>query len=138
METAKQVPRRLEGMRAMVAEAAADAPLDPSASQNQNIALLLLAMFAVTGTMHWPRGWVQAAQEEFLRAGCCVPTREILRWFRSRVQDDPGYFAGTPGADPELIRDLADRCYEASESETPPPVQAGARTVKRPTQRRRP
>jgi hypothetical protein len=110
-ELVRPCHRALPEMRELVAEAVADAPLDPSATVNRNLALLLLAMFAVTGSIRWPGGWIRAVQEEFLRAGCSVPTPASIRWLRGRLQDDPASFEGLPGADTELLRDLEDRSY---------------------------
>jgi hypothetical protein len=101
--------RALDRMRDLAAEAAADASPRPGATQNANLALLLLAMFAITGSIRWPPGWVRAVQEEFAKAGCSVPTPAVARWMRGRLQDDPDAFASLPGADPELIEDLRRR-----------------------------
>jgi len=101
--------RTLPEMRELVVEAAVDAPLDPSASLRKNLVLLLMAMFAITGSIRWPGGWIRAVQEEFLRAGCSIPTPASIRWLRNHLQDDPASFAVFPEVDPELLRDLEDR-----------------------------
>lgn len=93
-------------MRDLVAEAAEAAPLDPDRSQRVNVVLLLLAMFYASGTVRWPRGWAGAVSRAMEAAGCLVPSRGSLRWYRVKLQNDPRVFAEVPGADPALISAL--------------------------------
>src|SRR5262249_46719423 len=91
---------------ALVAEAALDPPSDPSAPQRVNIVRLLLAMYAISGSVRFPRGWTRALILAMETAGARPPTVKVARWYRSRLSDAPGTFASVEGADPQLIEDI--------------------------------
>ena len=94
-----------------MAEAAGDAALDPGAADRRNVVLLLQAAFFSTGSMSLPRGWVRAAMDALEARGCRAPDASILRWYRSRLVDDPGSFEGVEGVAPEFVSDLMDRAH---------------------------
>ena len=94
-----------------MAEAAGDAALDPGAADRRNVVLLLQAAFFITGSMSLPRGWVRAAMDALEARGCRAPDASILRWYRSRLVDDPGSFEGVEGVAPEFVSDLMDRAH---------------------------
>lgn len=94
---------------ALVAEAIADAPIDLTWNQRECVVGVMLAMFNITGTMKFPRGWVRAVMLAFDAAGHPVrPTPASLRWYRRQIQNEPTLFAEVWGADPRLIQDLID------------------------------
>ncbi|MEM1380748.1 MAG: hypothetical protein AAGH41_08995 [Pseudomonadota bacterium] len=96
---------RQDEVDAMVAEAAGDYPPSADRRQVENVVRLIFGMYAVTGTMNLPRGWVRALIQTLRRAGCRAPTPSAARWYRSRIADDPASFARFC-PDPELLDDL--------------------------------
>lgn len=95
---------------ALVAEALVDAPIDVTANQRECIVLLMLALFNITGSMSFPRGWVRALILAFNASNHPVrPTPASLRWYRLQLQNEPQTFASVWGADPKLIEDLVER-----------------------------
>lgn len=99
--------RRQGEARELVAEAARDHPPDPAASDRANVVRLMLSMWNVSGTMRFPRGWTREMMLELGRRGCAVPNAKVLRWYRSKVADDPLQFITTPGVPRDLAEDLA-------------------------------
>jgi hypothetical protein len=95
---------------ALVAEAIADSPIEITWNQRECVVNLLLAMFNITGSMAFPRGWVRSVMLAFDAAEHPVPpTPSSLRWYRRQLQNEPQTFAGVWGADPRLIQDLIER-----------------------------
>lgn len=94
----------------LVAEAVADSPIVLTCNQRECVVGLMLAMFNITGTMAFPRGWVRAVMLAFDAAGHPArPTPSSLRWYRRQLQNEPTTFAGVWGADARLIQDLIER-----------------------------
>lgn len=91
---------------ALVAEAVQDSPLYPHEAQRANVARLIFAMFAITGSMNFPRGWARAVILAFEAAGAKAPTNKAIRWYRSRIAEDPEGFASIHGVDPQLVADI--------------------------------
>jgi hypothetical protein len=96
---------------ALVAEAAADLaeagyPLSPTHSVRQNVVRLLVAMFAITGTLNLRRGWVRSVMLAIEAAGCPATTATATRWYRVSLADDPEQFSGVPGLDASAFADL--------------------------------
>jgi hypothetical protein len=91
---------------ALVAEALADAPIDPTVAQRVNMVRLMLAMYSISGSMLFPRGWARAVILAFESARADVPTLKSIRWYRSHLSDAPSRFANVPGIDRQLIEDL--------------------------------
>lgn len=100
-------PRQAEA-DALVAEALADCRLQPEASQRWNATRILWALYRLTGTMNWPRGWVRSCMLALGNAGAWVPTAAVLRWYRIRMMDVPEQFASSC-PDHLLIEDLLAR-----------------------------
>lgn len=104
-------------LRELFEEAADDAQLDPDASMRSNVVTLLAHAWNVSGTIHWPRGWVREAMLVLATAGCGVPTAQIMRWYRSRISEAPGTFRNTARAPVEILEQMdltllaADECY---------------------------
>ncbi|MDF2231583.1 hypothetical protein P2H44_03365 [Albimonas sp. CAU 1670] len=94
---------------ALIAEALQDAPLDPLASQASSIVGLLLAAYAITGSIAFPRGWVRGVMLAFEREGLRVPSAHSVRWYRSKLNADPLFFASIPNVDLQLLEDLVSR-----------------------------
>lgn len=92
----------------LLAEAVEDVPPDPERSQCENVVGLLWAMFAVHGSMNFPRGWVRAFVLSLGDAGCHPPTPSVARWYRTKLLTDPGQFADHC-PDPRLVEDLLAR-----------------------------
>jgi hypothetical protein len=104
---------------ALVAEAAADLAaagygLSPDHFIRHNVVRLLVAMFAITGTMDFRRGWVRSVMLALDEAGCTHSTQVTLRWFRSNLVRDPEQFAGVPGLDAEAFADICSRAGHSS------------------------
>jgi hypothetical protein len=96
------------GWSATVAEAVADYPLDPDRSQRWNIVRLLFAVYNITGTLDWSRGWMDHVIAALVAAGVGAPKHTVVGWYRSQMIDDPERLAdGCP--DPELMNDLVER-----------------------------
>lgn len=91
---------------ALVAEALVDAPIDPNASQRINLARIIFAMYSISGSMMFPRGWARAVILAFEAAGAKAPTLKSIRWYRSHLSDAPSFYANIPGIDRQLIDDL--------------------------------
>ncbi|SFJ33596.1 hypothetical protein SAMN05216258_1428 [Albimonas pacifica] len=94
---------------ALFSEALQDAPLDPLASQVSNIVGLLLAAYAITGSIVFPRGWVREVMLAFEREGLKVPSAHTLRWYRCKLDTQPYLFASAPNVDLQLLEDLEAR-----------------------------
>ncbi|MEM7470975.1 MAG: hypothetical protein AAF340_06430 [Pseudomonadota bacterium] len=98
----------------LVAEAIADLaatghPLDPKNSQASDALRLILAMYAITGTMNFARGWVRSAMVALAGARGVMPSAKVVRWYKSNLASDPTAALDLPGVDNELIQDLVDR-----------------------------
>lgn len=94
---------------ALVAEALSDFPLDPGASERQNVVTALLSVANVHGGLVLPRGWVRSLQEGFDGAGLRVPDAGQLRWYRSAVARRPeGFEANVVSGLDEVWQDLVD------------------------------
>jgi hypothetical protein len=92
----------------LVAEAIADWPIDVTWNQRECVVGVLLAMFNITGSMAFPRGWVRSVMLAFDAAGHSLPpTPCSLRWYRRKLQHEPEAFAEVYGVNPQLIEDLA-------------------------------
>ncbi|AUJ64197.1 hypothetical protein B9057_07725 [Aestuarium zhoushanense] len=102
-----QASGRQERADALFVEAAADYPLRADRAQRWNAIGLLLAAYAITGTINLPRGWVRAAMIRFEEAGLKPPTAATMRWYRSKLREDPYYFEAGEDVDRQLLDDLA-------------------------------
>lgn len=106
--TARPLPRayrRQAEADALIAEATADSPLDPQSNQRANVVRLLLAAYAICGTLDLPRGWVRAAMAEFIRAGIEPPTPYTLSRYRKQLAACPTDFE-LHCDDPDVMADL--------------------------------
>jgi hypothetical protein len=101
-------PRNWALVEALADEAASDLPPDPAASQRHNVARLLCAAAAATGTLRWPQGWVDAFVARLVAAGCPAPSPATMSWYRTRLSSEPLGFRDVPGVDPDLLQDIAD------------------------------
>lgn len=98
-----------EDYEALVAEAAADSPIDPRRTKGDNVVLLLLSMLNISGTLEWGNGWVAPVLDAFHQAGVEPPSKPSLCWYRLRLSQEPELFADVEGVDPCLLGDLMDR-----------------------------
>lgn len=92
---------------AVVAEAAADAPIDRSRPQRESIVLLLLGVLNITGRLEPDDAWAEPVRQAFERAGAEPPEAETIRWYIEKLIAEPKRFADVRGADMALIDDLA-------------------------------
>jgi hypothetical protein len=95
--------------RKLVDDAAALVDLRAAASTRSRVVRLLCAAFEVNGSLNLRRGWVDRVQEVLAEAGAQVPSPKILRWYRSRLSDDPMYFARTPLVDVATLEAIKER-----------------------------
>lgn len=93
---------------ALVMEAALDAPPLPHLSQTANIARLLWAMFHISGTMEFGRGWTKAVVRAFERAGLKAPHTDILSVQRCVMLRQPERWS-EHAPDPALVEDVLSR-----------------------------
>tara|TARA_R110002049_G_scaffold67291_5_gene174786 strand:+ start:2157 stop:2540 length:384 start_codon:yes stop_codon:yes gene_type:complete len=93
-------------MRVLFVEAAVDARLDPDASTRSNMVGLIAHAYHISGTIHWPRGWVREAMLVLDAAGCTVPTAQIVRWYRSRISEAPAAFQNTARAPVTILEQM--------------------------------
>lgn len=91
---------------AILSEAAVDFPLRADRAQRWNAVGLLLAAYAITGTINLPRGWVRSSMMRFEVAGLKPPTPASMRWYRSKLSEDPFYFEAGTEVDRQLLEDL--------------------------------
>jgi len=96
---------------ALVHEASSMSPLNPSSTQRHNLVRLLLAMYAINGSMAYSLGWVRSVLLAFEAAGCRAPTPASVRWYRCRLQSEPDTFAAHAGGFEGEMERLADRAY---------------------------
>ncbi len=90
---------------ALVAEAIQDKrfrPL-PDIPPANNAVRLIVGCWYAAGTLALPRGWVRAVMAACRAVGAPHPNQKCLRWYRSKVQDAPAYFAGMRGVPRELL-----------------------------------
>lgn len=100
--------RRQAEADALVAEAASDVGhLSPCAPSRHTIVRLLLGIYAITGSLDLPRGWVRAVLRTLAEADCPPTTPSVVRWYRTVLASDPGRFADVPGVDPVLLDDIS-------------------------------
>lgn len=76
-------------MAALVGAAAEVAPPDPDFPTSANCLRLMLAMFRLSGTLNWPRGYVRGIMLALEDAGCATTTQRVVRWYRSKLSTDP-------------------------------------------------
>lgn len=101
---------------ALVAEALEDFEINPDHSARRNVLGLLLSMFAITGSMDFPKGWVRALMLAFDAAGAVPPKADCVRWYKGKLTVDPGQFRGIrytfdcPDAE-ALFEDLERKAY---------------------------
>ena len=81
-------------MDAVVAAAARIAPPHPSYPTCANCLRLMLAMYRVSGTLNWPRGYVRGVMLALEDAGCPPTTQRVVRWYRSKLSSDPDMQVG--------------------------------------------
>ena len=98
---------------ALVAEASADLaaagrPLSADVPLRHDTVRLILAMYAIAGTINFRRGWVRAAMLTLVASGRPMMSSKAVRWHRSALLTDPHAFASIPGVDPVLLDDLAE------------------------------
>jgi len=107
--------QRQERMDRLVAEAARMELPDPDAPAVTNTVRLLLAMYRISGTVGWHRGWVRAIMVELRKSSAHVSSAHTIRWYRSRLVADPcgPIVCGGNRADgfADEIEALADRAY---------------------------
>lgn len=89
--------------RALVDRAAAAVDLRPDLSMRSNVVRLMSEMYRLDGSLYWHRGWVDRLRGVLSDAGCAVPSPKVVRWYRSRLSDDPMYFARTLLVDVETL-----------------------------------
>ena len=109
----RSVPNQAE-CDALLAEAADDLtraghPVDPANHQRHDAVRLLLAVYAITGTLSLQRGWVRSLMATLTAAGHGQPSSKGVRWYRYTLANDPWLFAEVPGVALELLADLAGR-----------------------------
>ena len=92
---------------ALLREAAEDYPLSARRAQKWNAIGLILAAYSISGNINLPRGWVRAAIIEFERAELNRPTSATMRWYRSKLREDPFYFEDGEDVDKQLLDDLS-------------------------------
>lgn len=85
--------------------------LDPrptSADTQRGVVVrVMVGMYVIHGRVDFPRGYVQALQERMAAAGMRVPRGHTLRWYRSRLSEDPGSFERVPGIDLGVLDAIA-------------------------------
>lgn len=91
--------------------AAAGWPLSPHNPQKHDVVRLVLQLYAITGSIALPYGWVRSTIVAMRDAGCAAPTPASVRWYRSKLSTEPDDFLDVPGVDPDLIADLAEDAY---------------------------
>lgn len=91
--------------------AAAGRPPSPHNPQRHDVVRLVLQLYAITGSISLPYGWVRATIVAMQDAGCAAPTPASVRWYRCQLASAPERFSDVPGVDPDLIADLAEDAY---------------------------
>lgn len=105
----KETPKPVAGLndiQALVREACEDSPLDRKRPERDNVVLLMLALYNITGSLDWPGDWLSAVSSAFVEAKAALPSRSTLSWYRNQLRDDPAKFENIKGVDPQLIEDL--------------------------------
>lgn len=93
----------------LVAMAQGDFPIDPSGTRRAALVRLLAGVWLHNGrSINFPHGYVRAVMLAVEGAGMHRPTRPVVRWHRSALQDDPLQFAQTPGVPVDLLEQMAD------------------------------
>lgn len=97
--------RTLPLARALVDRAWSSLVPAPSPAQTQRsvVVRVMCAMYLLRGSTAFPRGYVEAIRERMGAAGMSSPSSATLRWYRSKVQDDPGEFADVPNVDRAVL-----------------------------------
>ncbi len=88
--------------------AAAGYPLSSEVPIRHDTVRLILAMYAIAGTINFRRGWVRAVMLAMQASGRPMMSSKAIRWHRSALITDPDAFATVPGIDPELLDDLSE------------------------------
>ncbi len=101
----------LAAARALVDAAWDSLDPPPAAADTQRAVAVrvMVRMYVLCGGINFVRGYVQAFQERMGSAGMPVPTSAILRWYRSRLADDPGEFLTVPGVDAATVEGMMRR-----------------------------
>lgn len=83
----------------------------PAATDTQRSAVvrLMCAMYLLNGSVGFCRGYVSAIRERMEAAGMRPPPSHSLRWYRSRLSEDPGEFLTVPGVDRGVLDAIAAR-----------------------------
>lgn len=91
--------------RALVDRAWSSIDPAPSAADTQRavVVRVMCAMYLLRGSTAFPRGYVEAMRERMGSAGMRVPSSAVLRWFRSKLQNDAGEFLDVPHADRAVL-----------------------------------
>jgi len=95
--------------RALVNRAWSSLDPAPSSADTQRavVARVICAMYVLCGGMGFPRGYVTALRSRMEAAGMRAPNPHTIRWYRSKVQDDPGEFLKVRGVDHALLDAIA-------------------------------
>lgn len=89
--------------RKLVDDAAARVDLHPDLSGRSNVVRLMLAMYELDGSLCWRRGWTDRVREVLADAGVAVPSGKVLRWYRSKLSENPMMFAHCPQVDVAML-----------------------------------
>lgn len=98
--------RTREAAAALVEEAIADFPPKAGLSMRSNAVRLVAGMWFITGSLHFPRGWVTAAMKAFMDHGVACPNAKCWRWYRSAMSQNPMIFANSPCVPVELLEQM--------------------------------
>lgn len=111
-ERIRNLPSKTPGQEdvdSIVEEAFEDVRLRDDETQGVRMLKLLLAIYAITGTIKFPRGWKRAIMIGLHKAGLHVPSPESLGWYRTRLMRDPEeYRFASPDFEDEHIQELFD------------------------------
>jgi hypothetical protein len=97
----------------LVDDAAARMELRADLSGRSNIVCMMLAMFEVSGSLCWRRGWTDRMREVFAERGLPVPSGKVLRWYRSKLSESAMMFAHCPRVDVAVLERVEARYLRA-------------------------
>ncbi|MEZ5778521.1 MAG: hypothetical protein R3E44_09175 [Paracoccaceae bacterium] len=92
--------------RELVDRAAATLDLGAEASTRSTLVRLMLAMYGIEGSLNWRRGYVDRVRELLAEAGRAVPSGKVVRWYRSKLAENPMVFARCPLVDVPTLEEL--------------------------------
>lgn len=109
----RAIERQVE-LDGLVAEAVADLdaagnPICSENPQNHDAIRLLLAMYAITGSMNFKRGWVRSTMVALTDGRGTMPSAKVMRWYKSNLVSDPMRAMEVPGVNPDLLNDLMEQ-----------------------------